>query len=100
LGYSFNITEQESIKNPRYNEPQNKTLILSGCHFNAEGYENCRQYRGELPSKIDFEDPCDEIISKLGDSVWQYVENGKVRTERWEYAETDRQLNIDYWKDK
>lgn len=100
LGYSFNITEQESIKNPRYNGQPNKILVLSGCHFNAEGHENYRQYRGMLPNQIDFEDSRDEIMVKLGDSVWKYEENGMVRSERWEYAETDRQLNIDYSKDK
>jgi hypothetical protein len=100
LGYSFNIIEQEFIKNPLYNEPQNKTLVLRGCHFNSEGYENYAQYKGELPYGINFEDSREVVISKLGDSVWQYEKDGKVKRERWEFAETNKQFNVTYSNDQ
>lgn len=100
LGYSLNIIEQEFIKNPLYNEPQNKTLVVRGCHFNSEGYEDYAQCRGELPFGINFEDSREVVLNKLGNSVWQYEIDGKVKRERWEFAETDKQFNVTYSNDQ
>jgi hypothetical protein len=101
LGYSFNIIEQESIKNPKYNQQQpNKTLVLRACHFYSEGYENYRQYRGELPNNLSFADSREIALQKLGDSDWQYEKNNRIKRERWEFEEAGHQLNLTYSDDE
>jgi hypothetical protein len=100
LGYSFNIIEREFIENQLYSESRNKTLILRGCHFHSEGHENYSEYKGLPPYGINFEDSRETAIKKLGDSAWQYKKDRMVRRERWELAETDRQLNLTYSNDQ
>lgn len=100
LGYSFNIISQPYVKNPKFQSGSKKVLILRGCHFYSEGKADYRQYQGDLPASLDFDDSRSDVLEKLGNSDWQYQTGGQIRRERWEFAETDRQLNIEYNKDK
>lgn len=100
LGYSLIIVNQPFIKNPKYKEKPSGILVLTGCHFYSEGYEDFAQFKGELPFGITFEDSRELVISKLSDSVWQYEIDGRVKRERWEFAETDKQFNVTYSNDQ
>ena len=100
LGYSLLFVEQGFVKNARHHKEASTVLILTGCHFNSEGYENYRQYQGELPMSVVFTDSRQDALNKLGNSDWQYLKDGKVKRERWEYAETEKQLNLTYSSDQ
>jgi hypothetical protein len=95
-GYSLNVIQQSHVKNPRYRRSERGVLILRGCHFYSEGHEDYHQYQDELPGGIAFTDSRATALRKLGPSAWRYEKDGKIRRERWEDGEADRQLNLTY----
>jgi hypothetical protein len=99
-GYSLIWVEQPHVKNPAYRRPGRDVLVLVGCHFYDEGYQGYNQYGGELPNGLAFGDAREAALRKLGGSAWRYEKDGKVRRERWEFADTDRQLNLTYSPDE
>lgn len=99
-GFSLLFEESKFIDNPRYNKDSSNHLILAHCFFHskkyAEKYSGYGEFLEELPFKLLFSDSRDVIHKKLGIPKWKREKNNKIKGERWEFEDTDRQLHITY----
>jgi hypothetical protein len=64
------------------------SLYLSGIFFYSEDYDGYKQFKGELPNNVFFNDSTGDLQSKLGVVEWnRYGDNGALISERWDYKQ-------------
>lgn len=99
-GFSLLFQEANFIDNSRYNKNTDNLLTLAHCFFYSKNYalknDGYGEFIEDLPFNLLFSDSRDNIIKKLGASKWTRTRSNKVKGERWEFDDLDRQLNITY----
>lgn len=99
-GFSLLFEESKFIDNSRYSSNSSNPLILAHCFFHSKNhaskYGGYGEFLEELPFELLFSDSRDVIHKKLGAPQWKREKNNKIKGERWEFKDTDRQLHITY----
>jgi len=99
-GFSLLFKDPTATKNPTYAKMPTDAPVLTRCFFYSEGHEGYRQFAGELPGHLSFQDTHEKIHEKLGQPLQQrtHHKSGRLLSERWEIE--NLAIFITYAKDR